>query len=211
MKWYEDSLPSVQTWENGWGKCMRIIIAPFVWVCMIISLSVCFWWLVLMCTVSAMSVHVLECVWLNLHYAIAWCHGDTHTHTVASDTPVHTTSPHEVSDFLVWSLIRAQDGLRWLKKNPPFLRIYIAVYTYIMHVAAWLYMCFDVCAFDRDNRKPQTNNSHSGWQKLCNAQCRYTISAERVPLTAASFPGTIRPDRSTATCQAFIIASLAYM
>lgn len=97
------------------------------------------------------------------------------------------------------------------KKNPPFLRIYIPVYTYIMHVAAWLYTCFDVCAFDRDNRKPQTNNSHSGWQKLCNAQCRYTISAERVLLTAASFPGTIRPDRSTATCQAFIIASLAYM
>lgn len=204
---------------------MRIIIAPFVWVCMIISLSVCFWWLVLMCTVSAMSVHVLEWVWLNLHYAIAWCHGDTHTHTVASDTPVHTTSPHEVSDF--FGLVSYQGTRRllsksaWIlhykvlkevtKKNPPFLRIYIAVYTYIMHVAAWLHMCFDVCAFDRDNRKPQTNNSHSGWQKLCNAQCRYTISTERVPLTAASFPGTIRPDRSTATCQAFIIASLAYM
>lgn len=122
----------------------------------------------------------------------------THTHTVASDTPVHTTSPHEVSDF--FGLVSYQGTRRllsksaWIlhykvlkevaKKNPPFLRIYIAVYTHIMHVAAWLHMCFDVCAFDRDNRKPQTNNSHSGWQKLCNAQCRYTISAERVPLTA---------------------------
>lgn len=115
MKWYDDSLPSVQTWENGWDKCMRIIIAPFVWVCMIISLSVCFWWLVLMCTVSAMSVHVLECVWLNLHYAIAWCHSDTHTHTVASDTPVHTTSPHEVSDF--FGLVSYQGTRRLLSKS----------------------------------------------------------------------------------------------
>lgn len=150
MKWYDDSLPSVQTWENGWGKCMRIIIAPFVCVgqrvCMIISLSVCFWWLVWMCTVSAMSVHVLECVWLNLHCAIARCCSDTHTYSSMR----HTCS-HHITSWSVWFLgLVSYQGIRqllcksaWIlhykvvkevtKKNPPFLCVYNPVYTCIIH------------------------------------------------------------------------------
>ncbi len=190
---------------------------------------VCVWWGFLCLRLTTcldvcclgMSVHVLECVWLNLH-RLGVTVIDTHS------SVWHTCSHHVTSSgvwFWHYSFMRGPQRQLYcmsgvnplhyevIKKHttqkPSWVRVF-AVYVYIMGLTASVSVCLYVCVRDCVSRKPRSNNSHDALTEAAVMPSADTPSRlRRRHSQLPPFPGKTAPDRSTATCQAFIIASLS--